>query len=749
MSKTRRTTGILALAGILASLVTFVSSGTAVAAETMPELQWPATASSAYTYHQTTTSPQGDVTVGCRNIGNPDQNLITYGPTGAITRQLDRTVPVDGTWKNCIMRPVVDKVGDLYGKVDGGSTLFAYNGNVVKWTYSTGCSKGEPTVGADGNIYFVDSQQHLIGIAPNLASGQTTPTKVLDVVVGSSCSQGNLLFAYKDGIAVEWSYGTKLKYVSYGGKMLGDLPTSVGYIQGQAKINADGVVFATKVISGSPNSYQVTAYNPATASVSWSTTVSTPGINGLGIYNLYPTAGGGVAAMVRERKSQGGVEVIPLEWVYRLVILNVNGQVVNSTTLPNVDASGNAYGNYSVATDTTGKLAIVRAKMIQLTSSPWQSEANEIAVMGLPSLNVVYSAEIRGNIDKTQGQVYGYRVEDQSGTFPISPNTLYLNTRKCGDSNCYGYDLTLRAVKVQGLGMDYPRGAVTNPSPRPASPYVALGDSFSSGEGVPPFESGTDTTGVNTCHRSTTPYARQIAGTSAKIPAIGSGGFRACSGAVTDNVWDVPQANEGIQIDRYPDPTIQLVTISIGGNDMGFSDFATQCVISTCDVGSAAYNTALNKITNEIPGKLETTYKKLLQYAPNAKIYVVGYPQVIADKSVSAPDDIRCVYMQDGVTKWGDARAARDIVQKLNEKISQKIFELRALSTDNTRLRFVFMNDPATSPFVGHEICGVSTTSFFQNVDQINPDRRYIFHPNQLGQNAYATIVGGTINASS
>jgi hypothetical protein len=219
---------------------------------------------------------------------------------------------------------------------------------------------------------------------------------------------------------------------------------------------------------------------------------------------------------------------------------------------------------------------------------------------------------------------------------------------------------------------------------------------------------------------------------------------------VTDNIWDVPQANEGIQIGRDPDPTIQLVTINIGGNDMGFSDFATQCVISSCDAGTVAYSTAVNKINNEVPGKLEMTYKKILQYAPNAKIYVVGYPQVIALKSPFDPDDLlRCPYMQDGASRWGDARAARDIVFRLDDQILTKVNQLRALSSDNMRLRYVPVNDPASSPFVGHEICGTSPTAFFQNVDKINPDRSYIFHPNQLGQNAYATIVGGFINASS
>lgn len=59
------------------------------------------------------------------------------------------------------------------------------------------------------------------------------------------------------------------------------------------------------------------------------------------------------------------------------------------------------------------------------------------------------------------------------------------------------------------------------------------------------------------------------------------------------------------------------------------------------DFGTTAYNTSLDKINNALPGALEATYKRILAYAPNAKIYVLGYPQVVANKSVSDADDIR------------------------------------------------------------------------------------------------------------
>jgi hypothetical protein len=297
------------------------------------------------------------------------------------------------------------------------------------------------------------------------------------------------------------------------------------------------------------------------------------------------------------------------------------------------------------------------------------------------------------------------------------------------------------------MEMDYPRGSVLTTTPRPSSAYIALGDSFSSGEGVEPFETGTDVPNLNMCHRSEDAYAKLLVAEHG-APSLGSDGFRACSGAVTTNITDAPQWNEGIQLDWWPDPTTQLVTLTIGGNDIGFTDFGQACVFldTSCAIDSAAYNTALSKINNELPGKLEETYKQVLEYAPNAEIYVVGYPHIAPIKTASDPLDIECLYLYDGGTNWADAQGARDIVTRLNDKIEEKVNDVRALDTGNTRLHFVEV-DGVGSPFASHEICGSNSTSWFQNVDQaVVNHQSYVFHPNALGQEGYASIIDTAID---
>jgi len=104
--------------------------------------------------------------------------------------------------------------------------------------------------------------------------------------------------------------------------------------------------------------------------------------------------------------------------------------------------------------------------------------------------------------------------------------------------------------------------------------YVALGDSYSSGEGNRPFQDGT-AGGGNHCHRSNKAYPYSIASRyETKAPQ-----FYACSGAETKHILTDERYGEQPQIDRPGvDETANLVTVTIGGNDADFSDVIKACV---------------------------------------------------------------------------------------------------------------------------------------------------------------------------
>lgn len=750
MRSTKRTPVLIVLA-LLASLLTFISSRTAVAAESIPELHWPAVVANGHP-NTTLTSPKGDVSVACSPDTYKPQDLTTYGPTGSVVRRISRASKLDGV-ANCIKQPVVDKNGTLYGAPTRGSNLLAYDGNTIRWKYQFNCTDAYhqvwPVVGADGNVYGINSAGRLIDLSPKLAFGQIQPTKVLDVTTIGHC--GDELRAFDNGIVLisRSTAGATVAYYTYTGKSLGEVKRSY-WGDTTFPINASGRLFyLTSTGDTDPLNLNVSAYDPVTKKVAWSTQVSTPGVKVEEYEGAYPLPNGGVVVVIRQQKmTSDDTPASPLEYVTILVTLDSTGKKVRTQTLPGRDDNGDSFSDSSYAVDTKGKFVVVRERRQTLDTNPWYMPTVDIKVFDTVTGNVTYQGEMRGNRDGASGSVYGYALTEWSHTSSIGINTLYVKAVKC-TIDCGASNVTkLYAIKVPGLGLDYPRGAVLGRVPRSAAPYVALGDSFSSGEGVSPFETGT-TLNANTCHRSTRAYPRLIAGTSAKIPSLGSSGFRACSGAETKHVMDVPQWNEGTQLDLWPDRTTKVVTLTIGGNDIGFGNFGLACAVpfASCVIGSSPHNTAVNKINNELPGKLEETYKKILKFAPNAKVYVLGYPQIIAEKAPNAAYDARCLLFYDPVAKdhWADVRAARDIVTKLNAKISATVAKVRSQSSVNLRLKYVPV-DGSGSPFKGHEACGPGT-SWFLNVDQALQGRVFVFHPNKLGQEGYATAAKAAINA--
>lgn len=115
------------------------------------------------------------------------------------------------------------------------------------------------------------------------------------------------------------------------------------------------------------------------------------------------------------------------------------------------------------------------------------------------------------------------------------------------------------------LGVLVPAGVVAvvvlsaGPAQAAGSPYVALGDSYSSGTGT-----GSYLSDGTSCQRSVYAYPSLIA--AGKGYALD---LRACSGATTADVTNVQLGALGAGT--------ALVTITAGGNDTGFADVLTEC----------------------------------------------------------------------------------------------------------------------------------------------------------------------------
>jgi lysophospholipase L1-like esterase len=156
-------------------------------------------------------------------------------------------------------------------------------------------------------------------------------------------------------------------------------------------------------------------------------------------------------------------------------------------------------------------------------------------------------------------------------------------------------------------------GLVTASSAHAAAPvnYVALGDSYSSGLGAGDYISSS-----GSCDRSTKAYPEQWAGANSPASFVSV----ACSGATTADVL-------ASQVSALSASTT-LVSITIGGNDAGFSNVMETCVLASTSTCVNAVKTAETFVANQLPARLDSTLQSIAADAPNAKVVVLGYPDL-------------------------------------------------------------------------------------------------------------------------
>ncbi|HEY1238102.1 MAG TPA: SGNH/GDSL hydrolase family protein [Solirubrobacterales bacterium] len=274
------------------------------------------------------------------------------------------------------------------------------------------------------------------------------------------------------------------------------------------------------------------------------------------------------------------------------------------------------------------------------------------------------------------------------------------------------------------------RGRLGVQSCRPGTPatpgqvsYVALGDSYSSGEGVKPFLPGSDTPS-DRCHRSAHAYSRQL-----QFPGVLLlRSFFACSGAVTDNVLSVTQhPPEGMPQLAHPEigPATNLVTINIGGDDAHFVDVLKKCIIPpACNQGKKRAEILAG--IRAVPPRLLAAYQAIKQRAPNATIVVLGYPKLFPP----------------GGTKGLRCNAFQAVARPQQRFLNEVGIELDGLIAQSTAAAGVWY-DSVLNAFRDHAICGsggewVRGLTLKRGVALPRVDEGS-FHPNFAGQRAYAT----------
>jgi len=149
------------------------------------------------------------------------------------------------------------------------------------------------------------------------------------------------------------------------------------------------------------------------------------------------------------------------------------------------------------------------------------------------------------------------------------------------------------------------------PVPPPVR-YVALGDSYAAGTGA-----ADDTAAQGGCARSADAYPEQWAAHHAHASFVSE----ACDGATTAGVLSG-------QVQALSARTT-LVSLTVGGNDAGFSHVMDACVLQFWDSAcQSAVSAADAFIARTLPGRLDATLQAIRARAPAAKVVVVGYPDL-------------------------------------------------------------------------------------------------------------------------
>jgi len=257
----------------------------------------------------------------------------------------------------------------------------------------------------------------------------------------------------------------------------------------------------------------------------------------------------------------------------------------------------------------------------------------------------------------------------------------------------------LRSAAAAALALVSSAALATVPAtaaPPPPVVYDALGDSYGSGYGVPPY--------LDACGRSSAAYAVQIDGRM----RIQLDDFAACAGATTHSLL-------ATQLGALDGDTT-LVTLSIGGNDIGWGAVVGACVAGSDAQCTGALQVTTAAIDNVLPDLLRATYSQIRAAAPDAHVVVTGYPRLFSPE-----------YGAYYAASPAEQEAMNDGADLLNAVIAEVAGEYGFQFVDVTQ-RFIDHGVNAPEPW----ILGLTDAARF--------------HPNLAGYQAYAAALTSSVN---
>jgi lysophospholipase L1-like esterase len=256
-------------------------------------------------------------------------------------------------------------------------------------------------------------------------------------------------------------------------------------------------------------------------------------------------------------------------------------------------------------------------------------------------------------------------------------------------------------------------------APATAAPrYVALGDSYAAGPVIPvqlpPFG----------CLKSSSNYGHLVQ-LQTPFPEFAD---PTCSGAKTDHMTQPQGVTPGPNPPQFDSLTADTtaVTLTIGGNDIGFSSIAQDCMRSAPSNGSpckdkytAGGQDEISRRIQEAAPKVDAVLQGIKARSPESTTLVVNYFAIFPHKGPGC-------YPQLPVAK-GDVPYLRAKQEELNQMLATEA------ANNGAKLVDVY------AASVGHDACALPGRRWVEPLFPANAAAP--LHPNLLGMKAMADLV--------
>jgi hypothetical protein len=256
-----------------------------------------------------------------------------------------------------------------------------------------------------------------------------------------------------------------------------------------------------------------------------------------------------------------------------------------------------------------------------------------------------------------------------------------------------------------------------------AANWAGLGDSYAAGPLIPNQQ-------LNPlgCLRSDHNFAHLAAAALGKSLADVS-----CSGAKTNDMTAAQDVTPGPNPPQFNalTSTTQIVTLQIGGNDIGFTSIIQNCASATpfghpCRDKYVVngHDTLADRIAATAP-KVAAVLQGIHTRSPDADVFVVNYAAILPETGIGCWPQVPIA--------WADVAYLRGVAKALNAMLAQQAAGNGAEIVDDY------------SASIGRDACKSSSTRWVEPL--IPGNLAAPFHPNARGEAGIAAVVVSAVSS--